>query len=132
LFLFDVREACTLHLLGSCMETFAAFGIHRKKAECLRERYTISSSMQKFNVRVHFSKNCTQSHCAERSLGNGPFNKQSRSPCPREALNDTNELLVIDYKECSFLVGDTNARWSVVLAKFVDLPRHCKEDYKWP
>jgi hypothetical protein len=29
------------------------------------------------------------------------------------------------------LVGDTNARWSVVLAKSVDLPRHCKEDYKW-
>jgi hypothetical protein len=23
------------------------------------------------------------------------------------------------------LVGDTNARWSVVLAKFVDFPRHC-------
>jgi hypothetical protein len=56
LFLFDVREACTPHLLGSGIETFATFGIHRKKAECLRERYTISSGMQKFNLRVHFSK----------------------------------------------------------------------------
>jgi hypothetical protein len=84
LFLFDVREACTLHLLGSGVETFGAFVIHRKKAECLRERYTISSGMEKFNVRVHFSKNCTQSHCAERSLG-GATGAGVPRPRPAEA-----------------------------------------------
>ena len=131
LFLFDVREACTLHLFCSSVEAFGAYGIHRNKAECLRERYTISSGMQKFNVRIHFPKNCTQSHFAERSLGNRPFNKQSRSSCHREALNDTNELLVIDCKDCSFLVGDTDPRWSAGRTRLVDLPRHGKQDYNW-
>ena len=124
LFLFDVSEACTLHLLCSSVKTFGAYGIHRKEAECLCERYTISSCMEKFNVRVHSPKNCTQSHFAERSFGNRTFNKQSRSPSHREALNDTNELLVIGCKECPFLVGDTDPRWSAVLARLVDLPRH--------
>ena len=75
MFLFDIREAFILHLFGSSVEAFGAYGIHRKKAECLRERYTICSGMQKFNVRTHFPKNCTQSHFAERSLGNRPSNK---------------------------------------------------------
>jgi hypothetical protein len=125
LFLFNVREACTLHLLGSSVEAFCAYGIHRKEAECLREPYTIRSGVQKFNVRIHFPKNCTQSHFTDRTLGNRPFNKQRRSPCQREALNYTEELLVIDHKDCLFLVRDTDSRWSAVL------PRHGKQDYNW-
>jgi len=38
-----VREGCTLHLFGSRFEAFAAYGIHRKKGECLCEWYTIRS-----------------------------------------------------------------------------------------
>src|SRR5208337_473916 len=87
--------------------------------------------MQKFDVCFHLSENCSQSHCAERSLGNRSFNKQSRSSRQREALNDTNKFLVFDYKNCSLLVRDTDARCSVALVKFVDLPRHRKQDYKW-
>jgi hypothetical protein len=124
LFLFDVSETCTLHLLGSSVKAFGAYGIHRKEAECLCEWYTISSCMQKFNVRIHSPKYRTQSHFAERSFGNRTFNKQSRSPSHREALNDTNELLAIGCKDCPFLVGDADPRWSVVLARLVDLPRH--------
>ena len=73
LFLFAVREACTLHLFGSSVEALGAYGVHRKEAECLRERYTIRPGVQKFNVRSHLPKNCTQSHFAKRSLGNRPF-----------------------------------------------------------
>lgn len=114
LFLFNVREARTLHPFGSSVEALAAYGIHSKEAECLRERHTISSSTQKFNVRSHLPKNCTQSHFTERSLGNRPFYKQSRSTCQRETLDDTNELLVIDCEDCSFLIGDTDSRRSAV------------------
>jgi hypothetical protein len=60
------------------------------------------------------SQNCSQSHFTERFPGNRPLNKQSRSPCQREALNGTNELLVIDCEDCSLLVGDTDSRWSAV------------------
>jgi len=126
LFLF-----CTLHLFGSRFEAFAAYVIHRKEAECLREWYPIRSSMQKFNVSIHFPKNCTQSHFTGRSLRNRPFHKQSRSPCQREALNDTNELLVIDCEECFLLMGDTDSRWSVVSVGLVDLLRHCEQNYNW-
>ena len=79
-FPFNVGEAPALHLLDSRFEAFAAYGIHRKEGECLRERYSIRSGMQKFNVRIHFPKNGTQSHLAERFLGDRSFNKQSRSP----------------------------------------------------
>jgi hypothetical protein len=131
LYLFDVGEACTLHLLGGSVKAFGTDGTHRKEAECLCERYTISSCMQKFNVPIHSSKNGTQSNFANRSFGNGTLNKQSRSASNREALNDTNELLVIDRKYCPFLVGDTDPRWSPLLSRFVDLPRHHMQDYNW-
>ena len=116
-------------MFHSRFEAFAAYGIHRKEGECLREWYTIRSGVQKFNVCNHFPENCTQSHFTESSLRNRPFNKQSRSPCQREALNDTNKLLVFDCEECFLLVGDTDSRWSV-FAGLVDLTRHCKQDYK--
>jgi hypothetical protein len=29
------------------------------------------------------------------------------------------------------LVGDTDSRWSGVLNRLVDLPRHCMQDYSW-
>jgi hypothetical protein len=80
-------------------------------------------------IQCDFPENCTQSHFTEGSLRNRPFNKQSRSPCQREALNDTNKLLVIDRKECFLLVGDTDSRWSV-FAGLVDFTRHCKQNYK--
>src|ERR1017187_495021 len=85
--------------------------------------------MQKFNVCNHFPENCTESHFSESSLRNRPFNKQSRSPCQREALNDTNKLLVIDREERFLLVGNTDSRWSV-FAGLVDLTLHGKQDYK--
>ena len=116
-------------MFHSRFEAFAAYGIHRKEGECLREWYTIGSGMEKFNMSIHFPENCTQSQFPESSLRNRPFNKQSRSPCQREALNDTNELLVLDREECLLLVGNTDSRWSVS-ARLVDLMRHCKQDYK--
>lgn len=119
-----------MHLFGSRLEAFAAYGIHRKEGECLREWYAIRSGMQKFDVRIHFPEHRTQSHFSERSLRNGSFNKESRSPCQREALNDTNELLVMNCEDCFLLMGDTDPRWSVFVS-LVDLPRHSKQDYKW-
>lgn len=80
LFLFDVREACTLHLFGSIVEAFGAYGIHRKKAECLREWYTISSRMQKFNVRIHFPENCTQAISPSVPSGIGPLTSRADPP----------------------------------------------------
>jgi hypothetical protein len=61
--------------------------------------------------------------------GIGPLTSRVDPPCQREALNDTNKLLVIDREECFLLVGDTDSRWSV-FAGLVDLIRHCKQDYK--
>lgn len=116
-------------MFHSRFEAFAAYGIHGKEGECLCEWYTIRSGMQKFNVCNHFPENCTQSHFTESSLRNRPFNKQSRSPRQREALNDTNKLLVIDREECFLLVGHTDSSWSG-FAGLVDLTRHCKQDYK--
>ena len=126
LFLFDVGEACTLHLLGGSVKAFGAHGTHGKEAECLCERYTISSCMQKFNVRIHSPKNGTQSHFAERSFGNRALNKQSRSASHREALNDSDELLIINREDCPFLVGHADARRSGVLTRLIDLPRHSR------
>ncbi len=127
--MFNVRETCK-HFFGSRFEPFAAYLIHRKEAECLREWYTVGSGMQKFNLGIYLSQNCSQSHFTKRSRRNTPFNKQSRSPCQREALNDTNEPLVIDREDCFLLVGDTDPRWSVFVA-LVDLLRHCKQNYNW-
>jgi hypothetical protein len=129
LFLDNVRDVSTLHFFGSLLEALAADGIHRKEGECLREWYTIRSGMQKLNVCINFPKDCTQSNVADRSLRNRSSNKQSRSACQREALNDTNELLVIDREDRFLLVGDTDSRWSV-LAGTVYLLRHYRQDYK--
>lgn len=105
------------------LESFAAYGIHCQEGECLREWYAIRSSMEKFNVCIHFPENCTQIHFTERALRNRPLNKQSRSSGQREALNDTNEFLVIDCEDGFLLMGDADSRWSV-LARLVDLSRH--------
>src|SRR6478672_9447444 len=86
--------------------------------------------MQKFNVRVHFSKNCTESHLTQRSLRNRSFNKQSRSARQREALKYSNELLVLDCEDCLLLVGNTDSRWSAALLGLVKLLRHFKQDCK--
>jgi len=131
LFLFDVSETCTLHLLGGSAKAFGAYGTHGKEAECLCERYTISSCMQKFNVRIHSPKNGTQSHFAQRSFGNRTLNKQSRSASYGEALNDTDELLIINREDCPFLVGHADAWWSGALTSLVNLPRHSRQDCKW-
>ena len=113
----------------SRFEAFAAYGIHGKESECLCEWHTIRSGMQKFDVRNHFPEDCAQRYFTEGSLGNGPFHQQSRPTCQREALNDTNKLLVIDREECFLLVGNTDSRRSV-FAGLVDLTRHYKQDYK--
>ncbi len=84
--------------------------------------------MQKFNVRNHFPEDCTESHFTESSLRNRPFDKQNRPACQREALNDTNKVLVIDREQCFLLVGHTDSRRSV-FAGLVDLTRHYKQDY---
>ena len=72
---------------------------------------------------INLTKDCTQSNAANRSLGNKPFNKQSRPTRPRQALNDTNELLVANSEDCFLLLGKTDSRWSV-FARLVHLPQH--------
>jgi hypothetical protein len=104
-------------------ESFCAYGIHRKEGECLREGYTIRPGVQKFNVYIHFPKNCTQSHFTECAFRNRPLHKQSRSSGQREAMNDTNEPLVTNCEDCFLLVRDADSRWSV-FAGLVDLSGH--------
>ncbi|MFZ0951168.1 MAG: hypothetical protein WAN17_02810 [Candidatus Sulfotelmatobacter sp.] len=78
LFLFAVREACTLHLFGSSVEALGAYGVHRKEAECLRERYTIRPGVQKFNVRSHFPKTVLKAISPSVPSGIGPFRPRSK------------------------------------------------------
>ncbi len=125
--MFNVRETCK-HFFGSHFEAIAAYLIHRKEAECLREWNTVRTRVQKFNLGVHLPQNGSHSHFTECSRSNRPFHQQSRSPCQGETLNDTDELLLIDCEECFLLVRDTDSRWPV-LEGLVDLSRHCREDY---
>jgi len=81
-------------------------------------------------VRNHFPEDCTESHFTESSLSNRPFDQQRRTPCQREALNDTNKVMVIDGEECFLLMGHPDSRRSV-FAGLVDLTRHYKQDYNW-
>ena len=130
LFLSNVRKACILHFFGSRFEAFAAHGIHRKEGECLRKRYAVRSGMQKFNVCIHFPEYGSESYSSERALSNRPFNEQCRSSRQRQALNDTNELLIIDCENGFLLMGNTDSRRSVALARLVDLLRHSNQDSK--
>ena len=126
LFLNNVRKACILHFFGSRFEAFAAHGIHRKEGECLCKWYAVRSGMQKFNVCLDFPECGSKSDFSERALRNRPFHEQCRSSRQRQALNDTNEFLIIDCKNCFLLVGNTDSRRSAALARLVDLLRHSK------
>lgn len=70
-----------MHLFKSCFEAVAAYGIHRKERECLRECHTIRAPMQELDMCIYFSKNRTENHFPEFSFGNRPLHQQSRSAC---------------------------------------------------
>jgi hypothetical protein len=131
LLLFCVRETGALHFFGGSIKAFGAYVIHGKKAEGLRKRYTVSASLQKFNVRVDPAENRTQSDFPGASFGERSFRKQNRSPGQGKALDRTQEFLFVDGKNCSLLVGDPDPGWPNVLGRFGDLSRHCKQDYNW-
>src|SRR5215471_10357791 len=117
-----------MHFFECFFETLAASVIHRKEGECLRERHTIHTPVQKLDVCIHFPKSCTEHYFPKCSLRNGTLHKQSRSPCQREPLQHSNELLVIDRENRFLLMRHTDSRWSV----FVRFPvwRHCRQDDK--
>ena len=70
-----------MHFFDSPFEALTASVIHREKGECLGEWQTIGASMQKFNVRIHLSKDRAENHFADCFLRNWPLYKESGAPC---------------------------------------------------
>ena len=64
----------------SRFEAFGAYRIHRQERECLREWYTIRPGVQKFNVCIHFPKNCAQSDVAECAIRMKSLGEKSDPP----------------------------------------------------
>ena len=60
--------------------------------------YTIRPGMQKFNVRVHFSKNCTEIHFASVTFRMGPwfsmFPRWLEQECNASGLRDSESISV--------------------------------------
>ena len=118
-----------MHSFESLFEASAANVIHREKGECLGQWHTIRASMQKYNVCIHFPKNRTKNHFAECSLRNWPLYKQSRSSGQREPLHHTHDFLAIHREDRLLLMGHKDSM-GTVFARFPDVPRHCRQNYK--
>jgi hypothetical protein len=130
LFLLGVGKARALHFFGGSLEASCAHRVHRQEAKSLRQGHTVGPGLQKFNVCVHFSENRAQRHFPGRTLRDRPSSKQDRSPRRREALDRAQQFLIVDCKDGSFLIRDTDSGRPVVLDRFGSLSRHCDEDYK--
>jgi len=50
-----------VHFFKSSPKALAAVHVHRKEGKCLREQYPIRATVQKFNLRIDFPKNRTES-----------------------------------------------------------------------
>jgi hypothetical protein len=106
------------------VEAFGAYVVHGKESEGLREWYSIGSGLQEFDVRIHASENCSQSHLAGTSFWEWAFGEEDRTPGSGKALDGPKKFLAIDGKDRSFLIGNADPGWPRVLDDFGSLSRH--------
>jgi hypothetical protein len=64
----------------------------------------------KLDLSGYFPKHGLQTHFTQRSLRDGAFGEECRTPGHGETLNDSNKLLVIDSEQCPLVIGDADTR----------------------
>ena len=94
----------------------------------MRERNTVSASLQEFDLGGDLPKHRIQNHFPHSTPRDWAFGENGRSSRQRQTLNDTQKLGLIHDEDRAFVVGNTDPRCAALVARFVGLGGHLKKN----